>query len=138
MYFGVISQIFKGKGEKVDRKNWRPITLLNVDFKFFAKIIFNRLKKISGSLVNSDQSCSIPGRNIRHGILTVFSVIEKLSTGGENGLCVSLNQKTAFDVVNWDFMFHVLKDFNISEKLLKLLRTFYKPHLVNPFTYIED
>ena len=39
---GLISLSFK-KGDRLDRKNWRPISLLNVDYKLCARTIAGRL-----------------------------------------------------------------------------------------------
>ena len=40
-------------------KNYRPISLLTVDYKIFAKMLANRLKKYLHNIVNPDQSGSI-------------------------------------------------------------------------------
>ena len=45
-------------------KNWRPISMLTVDYKIIAKLISNRLSLILPKLISKEQFCSIPGRNI--------------------------------------------------------------------------
>jgi len=37
-YKGTITLVFKS-GEREDVKNWRPITLLNVDYKILSKLL---------------------------------------------------------------------------------------------------
>ena len=49
--------------EKRDRallSNWRPISLLNTDYK----ILSTRLSKVLGRLVANDQTCRVSGRTI--------------------------------------------------------------------------
>ena len=41
---GVISLVFK-KGDRTKLKNWRPITLLNTDYKILTKALGNRLQQ---------------------------------------------------------------------------------------------
>jgi hypothetical protein len=41
----IITLMFKS-GEREDTKNWRPITLLNVDYKIVSKILAERLKRV--------------------------------------------------------------------------------------------
>ena len=45
-------------------KNWRPISLLNVDYKICSKSIAYRQAKVLSSMINEDQTCSVPGRTI--------------------------------------------------------------------------
>lgn len=40
---GLISLIFKGNGDREDLKIWRPISLLNNDYKILSKILVNRV-----------------------------------------------------------------------------------------------
>ena len=51
---GIITLLYK-KGDKEDIRNWRPITLLNVDYKLAAMVLANRLQKVLTSLINEDQ-----------------------------------------------------------------------------------
>ena len=60
---GLISLIFK-KGDRLDPRNWRPITLLNVDYKLAARIVAGRLLKVIHLIVTKDQTCGVPGRFI--------------------------------------------------------------------------
>ena len=55
--------IFK-KGDRKSLKNWRPISLLNVDYKICSKAICVRLSKVLEFIVDPDQTCSVPGRKI--------------------------------------------------------------------------
>lgn len=46
-------------------KNFRPISLLNIDYKIFAKIMAERTKKIMERYIGEDQTGFVPGRQIR-------------------------------------------------------------------------
>ena len=56
--------ILKKHGDAKHLKNWRPISLLSVDYKIISKAITIRLSKVIESIVHSDQSCSVPGGTI--------------------------------------------------------------------------
>ncbi|KAJ1166946.1 hypothetical protein NDU88_007339 [Pleurodeles waltl] len=51
---GMIAPLYKHKGERCDLKNWRPISLLNVDYKILVKTMVNRLKGTMGEIVHPD------------------------------------------------------------------------------------
>ena len=58
---GLITLLFK-KGDSQNLNNWRPITLLNCDYKIIAFILASRLQKVITSLVNETQTGYIKGR----------------------------------------------------------------------------
>ncbi len=57
----ILTLIFK-RGDKCDLKNWRPISLLNVDYKIATKALTCRLKTVLQHVINNDQTCSVPNR----------------------------------------------------------------------------
>ena len=57
---GLISLSFK-KGDRLERKNWRPIALLNVDYKLCAQTLAGRLLRVIHLVVDKDQTCGVPG-----------------------------------------------------------------------------
>ena len=59
---GVITLLHK-KGDCLNMKNWRPITLLCVDYKIAAKALANRLLTMLPNVIHTDQTCGVPGRN---------------------------------------------------------------------------
>ena len=53
---GIIKLIPKKSDELYHIKNWRPLTLLNCDYKIAAKAIASRLKTHLHKLINNDQT----------------------------------------------------------------------------------
>ena len=52
---GILSLIFK-KGDPTNLSNWRPITLLNVDYKIIARVLAFRLQTIIPKIISTDQN----------------------------------------------------------------------------------
>ena len=51
---GLITLLYK-RGDRLEMKNWQPITLLCVDYKIVAKAIVNRLLQVLPLIIHSDQ-----------------------------------------------------------------------------------
>ena len=62
-YKGVLTLLHKG-GEREDIKNWKPLTLLNCDYKIISKLLAERLKNVLTKLIHPDQKGFVKGRNI--------------------------------------------------------------------------
>ena len=57
-------------------RDWRPLTLLNVDYKILAKVIGKRIESILSSLIHSDQTGFINGRFIGQNVRLLNDIIE--------------------------------------------------------------
>ena len=57
-------------------KKWRPISLLNVDYKIGAKALAIRLKSSLLLLLNEDQTFSVPGRSIFENLMLFRDVFD--------------------------------------------------------------
>ena len=64
----VITFIKKRVKDKRFIKNWRPISLLNVDVKIASKTLAMRLKKLSIIIIAYVQTAYVPGRYIGESI----------------------------------------------------------------------
>lgn len=71
---GVISLTFK-KGDRLDPHNWRPITLLCVDYKIASRAIAGRLLKVIHFVVDQCQTCGVPGRFIGDSVAFLRDVV---------------------------------------------------------------
>ena len=58
----IITLIDKKDQDCCNLKNWRPISLLNVDAKIASKVLAERLKKPLPEIVHNNQSGYIAGR----------------------------------------------------------------------------
>ena len=124
MRMGTISLIPK-KGDLTRLTNWRPISLLNVDYKILSKAIANRISKVIDTLVSEDQTCCIPGRDISENILTMINVINYVNDNNLKGLVLKIDQHKAFDCVNHDYLYKVIEKMGFGPNLLKWIKILY-------------
>ena len=61
---GVLSLIPKTDRDIQFLKNWRPISLLNFDYKLLTKCLTKRIERVIESIIHRDQSGFIKGRYI--------------------------------------------------------------------------
>ena len=97
--YGLLTLLFK-KGEQALLSNWQPISLLNTDYKIWAKAPSTRLGKILAHIVTDDQTCGVPGRTILN---NVFILCDLVVIGKQKNIpaaIISINQMKAFDQVN--------------------------------------
>ena len=105
---GAITLLYK-KGDCLDPANWRPITLLCVDYKIVAKALGNRLLQVIASVISTDQSCGIPGRSPAENVRLLLDVACHGDQNNIGGAIVSLDQEKAFDRVEISFLMKVLE-----------------------------
>ncbi len=91
--------IYKGKGDKTVLKNFRPITMLNTDLKFLAKVLADRLKKVLPTIIKTNQSYGVKGRDIADTIRSIRDLIGYMREEKKSGYVISLDFEKAFDRV---------------------------------------
>ena len=101
--YGVITLVPKVKDAN-DIKQYRPICLLNGDFKIFTKALNNRFTPIAKELIGSNQTGFIKGRHILEGVVILHEVIHELKTSKRKGLILKIDFEKAYDKVRWDFL----------------------------------
>ena len=131
-YKGVLTLLHKG-GEREDIKNWRPLTLLNCDYKIISKLLAERLKNVLTKLIHPDQKGFVKGRNISEANRMIQDIIQYADEENEEGIIVFLDQQKAFDRVEWGWVDFVLKTFNFWEKFRGWIQMLVK----NATTYIK-
>lgn len=95
-YEGLLRLIHK-KDDRRLAKNWRPISLLNTDYKLASKIITERLKKVMNSIVHSDQTCGVVGCTIFSNLALLRDALDMIDKTNQPGILISLDQEKDFD-----------------------------------------
>ena len=90
---GIVKLIPKKDADPNLIKNWRPLTLLNCDYKIASKAIANRIKMVLPKLISEDQSGFIKNRCISDNIRTLDSAIKYAENKGLPGLLLFLDFK---------------------------------------------
>ena len=122
---GVITLTPKEDGSLLDLSNWRPITLLNVDYKIAAKAIAKRLEQVLPDLIHPDQTGFVKGRYIGENIRLIADVMEATKTHNLTGILTSLDFRKAFDSLEWSFIMKTLDSFNFGGDIKSWVNTFY-------------
>ena len=97
----VISVIPKEGKDKGYCCNYRPISLLKVDYKLYTSFIAKRLETFMQDLIDEDQTGFIKERQTQDNIRRSLHVIEnKGGRKGESAIWVSIDTEKAFDSMN--------------------------------------
>ena len=117
--------IFKKRGDVKHLKNWRPISLLNVNYKIISKAITLRLSKVLEHIIHPDQTCSVPGRSIFSNVTLLRDVLDYIQRTDESAILISLGQEKAFDRVNRPFLLKLLQVYGFGPNFCRWISTFY-------------
>lgn len=122
----VITLIEKKDQDRWDLKNWRPISLLNVDAKIATKVIAERMKRLLPELIHHDnQSGYNPGRWIGENISSILDIMQYTQAKKFPGILLFTDVEKAFDSLEWDYLNRCLQLFNIGPDLMRWVNTFY-------------
>ena len=85
------------KNDHKNLKNWRPISLLNNDYKILSKIIVNRLSPLLQNSILPQQNAGIPGRKIENVHYNIQAILEMAEQWGEKIILMTVDFEKAFD-----------------------------------------
>ena len=120
----VTALLYKEKGDTDDLKNYRPISLINVDLKILTKALTNRLKKVLPSLIHFTQT-AVDGRKIDNTIHMLRDFIQLANNENLASAFIFLDQEKAFDRVNHEFLYKTMKAFGIGPAFIHWIRQIY-------------
>ena len=97
-------------------KNWRPISLLNVDTKIISKVFAEKLKETLPSLISPHQTAYVKNRCINESGKLISDIIEV------SDHLVTMDIEKAFDSLDRNFLLNVLKSFGFGKNFIKWIR----------------
>ena len=113
---GRIILLYK-KGDKEDIMNYRPITLLNADYKILCKILATRLNTKIKELIPSHQIGFMPRRLIYDNIITLDYALRK------DAKAVVLDFAKAYDSISHDALLAILEHLGFPMMFKRTVKT---------------
>lgn len=120
----IITLLYK-KGDAQDISNWRPISLLNVDYKILSKAVANRFTSVMDRLIHYSQACGVKGRSIQEQAVFLKLIEKYLLENDIDAHLAALDLKNAFDRVSHNWIFLVLSALNFGQRMMLLVTMMY-------------
>ena len=105
-------------------KDWRPIALLNTDYKILASIIATRLKPILNSIISQEQQCGLPNRQIFNNHLNILSAINYTNDFPQPLAILQIDFYKAFDSISYDFILATASKLQIPTTIINWIKIF--------------
>lgn len=106
-------------------QNFRPISLLNVDIKIYAKILANRLLQVTPSLIGLDQVGFVKGRQAPDGTRRMINLLTHLEINHTPSVLLALDAEKAFDRVHWGYLSATLTKFGFQGTIQSAIMALY-------------
>jgi hypothetical protein len=114
---GVITPIFKS-GDGTLPASYRPITLLNTDYRCLAKALSSRLGPVLGDAIGPEQSAYLPKRRIGASLQLLLSLPHLMRANSRARLphlptrcaVAFLDFRKAYDTVSRPFLLRIMKE----------------------------
>ena len=120
----VVNQIPKKDRDRLYLKNWRPISLLNQDYKIASKVIARRTQRVLPSVIHPDQCACIRDRYIGKAVHILADVMHHTKETNSPGILLFCDFEKAFDSVDWSCLFKTFETFNFGPSLSRWVKTF--------------
>ena len=118
----IIVPIYKNKGDKLQCKNYRGISLLCTGYKILTAVINNRLKKYTDHIIGEYQAGFRPGRSTTDQIFTVKNLLEKAWEHNVEIHQIFVDFQKAYDSIRRDKLYAIMEHFGIPNKLIRLTK----------------
>ena len=123
---GVISLMEKLSRNSLLVHNWRPLSILNTDYKIFAKLLANRLQMVLPYLIHSDQKGFMKNRHITDNLSDLLTIIEYCELTKQQAIIMAIDFEKAFDTITWEALLSILRKFGFPEHFINLIMTYFK------------
>ena len=121
----IITLLAKSDSDRQLLKNWRPISLLNIDYKIASNVLAYRMKTVLPTLIHQDQVGYLKGRQITDAVRNVADTIHYTDIKNNPGLLLFLDFRKAFDTINFEYILKCLKHFNFGSFFIKWVQVLY-------------
>ena len=121
---GLISILYK-KGPRDDPTNYRPITLLNGDYKILTRLLTQRMNEAVKQFVSPQQNGFVPGGFIAENTMLLKLIQAYVEDEDEEAFFLFLDMEKAFDRCSWDYLERALHEVGFEQNFIDYVKLFY-------------
>ncbi|XP_071719506.1 uncharacterized protein [Rutidosis leptorrhynchoides] len=89
-------------------KDYRPISLIGIQYKILAKILASRLSLVIDSVISNNQSAFVKGRQILDGPLIINELVDWCKRKKKQAMLLKVDFEKAFDSISWEYLISML------------------------------
>ena len=123
-----ISLLVKKDRDPLLCSSYRPISLLNVDFKVLSKVLAKRLENVIPDIISPDQTGFIQNRHSYSNLRKLFNIVHS-ARSPDPEVVISLDAEKAFDRVEWRYLFIALQKCGFKKEFIAWIRILYSSPL---------
>ena len=121
---GWMCPIYK-KSDWTEIANYRPITVLNTDYKIFKRVLTTQLSSAAPGIIHQDQAGFMKGRKIEDHTKLVKLMIAACEADELNSAIVCLDQEKAYDKISHNFLFRSLSKVGLPKHFIDTVQCLY-------------
>ena len=119
-----VISLFK-KGSRSDPQNYRGISLLDTTYKVYARIVNNRLKTITDSLLLEEQMGFRKGRSCSDAVFAINQIIAKRREYNLETHMAFIDFTKEFDSVNRNLIWSIMELRGYPKHIIQSLQSLY-------------
>ena len=120
-----IKLIPKNKKEIKGVNDLRPISLTNIEYRIFTKILANRFRQVGHRIIHDHQTCSVFGRRMNDNIWLLNDLVEDSNSRNKKLNIILADQKKAFDSISHRYIFALLKHIDFGDFIFNNIKRIY-------------
>ena len=109
--------------DKTYIKNWRPISLLNVDYKIISKALASCPKKVLPNLISPQQTAYVENRFTSEIGRLIADIIEITDVLSKERFLITMDIKKVFESLDDTFVISVLKKIGFGDNFFSWIET---------------
>jgi hypothetical protein len=122
MPISYITLLCKNPDQQQLLTNWRPTSILNVDYKIVSRVLVGRILKVIEHVINVNQTSTVPRRSVTNNMTTIRDVMSFYRETNRNLYVLTVDQAKAFDRVEHNFLHVVLDRFGFGQQFKAWIR----------------
>lgn len=115
---GTITSLPKPPAAASLPSSWRPITLLNTEYRILCKALAMRFGAILTRALGQEQTAFLPGRRIDDTLAFSDLLPHILLAEEESGATIYLDVAKAFDTIDRPFLYDIMREMGASEGMV--------------------